>query len=758
MKAGIITFASAHNYGALLQAYAMQKYLEKIGIEANIINYRPKEIDNVYRLYKIKKTKNFPKKVVLKIAKIMKTNTIESWRKEKFNNFENFINNTLKTTRPYKKLGQIQSAYLDYDILIAGSDQIWNTDLTRGFKPAYFLEFGKKDAIRLSYAASLGREDIDKKYVLFYKRYLKNLDYISVREESMIPVIQEFTEKEVVKVLDPTLLLSKSDYEELRKESKFKDKKYIYVHFIGKDEKVMEIADKVSTELNIPILHNYAKKIFDNELDYHYSESPEQIIDTVKNAEMIITNSFHLTVLSIIYNKKFITIPHAKRPERMKNLLGMLDLENHLIEDVRIMPELNDLKIDYKKVENLLSIEREKSIKFLKKAIFNEKPKIKSNYLLSKDKFECYGCGLCADICPVGAITMEEDKEGFVYPKIDKDKCINCKLCENRCIYKKDEFSDESYKSKIYAMINKDSNVVRTSSSGGVFTALYEKVIENNGYVVGVKYDDNMNVVYDISNTLEECKKYRGSKYVVASIGKIREKVKEKLKEGKIVLFCGNPCQVAALKKYLNKEYENLFLVELICHGVPSPKIFQRYIKYLEKKYNKKIINFEFRNKKNGWKNATIKVTFDDNTTIDELGKYNNFNRAFLNNYICRPSCYNCQYTGDTKNSDIVIGDYWGIDKVMPKIDNNTGISVVKINTKKGEDLINSIKPKFEYYKSNYKDAYKANHKFPMILSLKRFKLMEQIDDMEINKLLMKYNQFKAKKTKHYKKHIKNSI
>lgn len=747
LKAGIITFASAHNYGALLQTWAMQKYLEKLGIETHVINYRPKEIDNVYKLYKVKKCRSKLLTKIKKIKKIAITKIKYKWKIEKYNNFEEFINNKLNTTEPYIKLGQIQNAYLDYDILIAGSDQIWNTDLTKGFSPAYFLEFGRNDAIKISYAASLGRDDIDEKYALFYRRYLKNFDYISVREKSMIPILQKLTEKNIEQVLDPTLLLEKKDYDELKMDSKYKGKKYIYVHFIGKENKVIEIADKLSRELDIPILHNLPNKVFENELDNHFNERPEQLINVIENAQMIISNSFHLTVLSVIYKKQFITIPHAKRPERMKNLLELLDLGEHLIEDVRVMPNIETLKINYENVENKLKIERQNSIEFLKNAIFNKKPEAQSNYFLSKDKFECYGCGLCADICPVGAITMKEDSEGFVYPLIDEEKCIHCNLCKNKCIYRKNiDISGQLSEPKIYAIMNKDEEVINKSSSGGVFTALYEKIIGEGGYVVGVRYDENMRAIYDIVNTIEECEKFRGSKYVSASIENVRNKVKEKLEEGKKVLFSGNPCQIVALRKYLGKEYENLYLVELICNSAPSPKVFRRYIEYLNNKFEKKVNNFEFRNKKNGWKKETVKITFEDGEEVYELGRYNNYHRAFMNGFICRPGCYNCEFTGDTRKSDIVIGDYWGIDDVIPGINKDTGISVMKINTEKGEKIFNDIKEKMEYYESNFEDAYKKNHKFPIQLSLKRYELMQKIDDMNINKLLLKYNQLKKRK------------
>ena len=505
--------------------------------------------------------------------------------------------------------------------------------------------------------------------------------------------------------------------------------------------------------LHLPIIHNKGKGLFENELDSVFHERPEQYISVIENAKYIVTNSFHTTVFALIYEKNFITIPHATRPARMQNLLEIAGLSNHLVEDVRVMPELDTLKIDYKDVKKRLLEERKGSIEFLNNAIYGEIPdKHQENYFKTKNKFNCYGCELCKDICPVQAIEMVEDEEGFKYPKIDKEKCIKCGLCEKNCIYRKkiDKEKSEDYP-LIYAASYKDNEILNNSSSGGVFTALYKHILSQKGYVVGVRYNEDMVAEYAMADNEKDCEKFRGSKYVAASINEVRKEVKEKLEKGKAVLFTGNPCQIKALKTYLNKDYENLYLVEIFCHGVPSPKVFRLYIKYLEEKYNSKVVDFKFRDKEAGWgtgKGSTIKVEFENGKVLYEPAKYNNYNRAFANNNILRPGCSNCEFAGVNDLADMSIGDFWGIEKVMPEYARRqkNGISIIRINTNKGNELFEDICGNLEYYASNLKDGYRANHKYAVQLNGNRFSLMEQIDGVEINGLLESFNQFKSGK------------
>ena len=752
MKVGILTFNSAHNYGGVLQAYALQTHLESLGLEVEIINYRKPAIDRVYDPYRAKGSRFALLRKYRKLKKIREVKRNHAWKVEKYETFENFINNTLNVTEPYTTTRQLQKANLDHDVLIAGSDQIWNTDLTKDFDAAYFLEFGRKDARRISYAASIGNDHIEEKFQVFFKRYLNNLDFISCREESMKAILGPFTERPLHRTIDPTLLLGKEDYDKLKIDSQYKGQDYIYVHFIGSDDRLIKVAEEMSARLNLPIIHNRTEGFFSNELAYLYRESPERLLSIVDNARYIVTNSFHLTVFALIYERDFVTIPHTCRPGRMNQLLGLVGLENHLIADVNHLPPLDTLEIDYGPVKEKLAEQSAQSKEFIRMALSSELPNRRlENYFYSSNEFTCYGCSLCQDVCKYKALAMSEDKEGYLYPVVDKEKCTDCKACRHKCIFRSNKWneSDEAFP-QVYAAVNRNQAVLNASTSAGMFTPLYEEIVARGGSVVGVRYNDDMEVEYAIAETSEACEAFRRSKYVQASIGTIRLQVKELLQEAKPVLFSGNPCQVAALNKYLARDYENLFTVNIICKGVSSPKLFREYIAYLEKKYDSKVVDFTFRDKEKGYAHdkAQVRVDLADGRTLYEPFLYNNFTRMYHNSISEKPSCHNCEFAGSDTVADITIGDYWGIQDVMPdfyKV-NTKGISVIMANNQKGASLLSSIKEKIDCRESNIDDVYRANHDFPILLKQRRYQLMGLVDEVDIDDLLRKFNQYKNKR------------
>lgn len=305
-----------------------------------------------------------------------------------------------------------------------------------------------------------------------------------------------------------------------------------------------------------------------------------------------------------------------------------------------------------------------------------------------KEKYMCDGCHACYSVCPKDAINMEIDDEGFWYPKVDNTKCVNCSKCEKACpILNKKEA--KSLK-KAYACYNLDENIRMKSSSGGTFTILAVEVIKDNGVVFGAKFDEDFNVVHDYVEDIEGLSKFRGSKYVQSNIGDSFKQAKKFLDDGRKVLFSGTPCQISGLKSYLNKDYENLVTVDLICHGVPSPMIWKRYINELGD--GKKLSAMTFRDKSKGWNSGVLKYSFEDGNEIDENYSESAYIKGFIQNCFLRPSCYNCHFKTLDRVSDFTLGDFWGVESILPKLNNNKGISLVFVHTAKAERIIDDIK------------------------------------------------------------------
>lgn len=303
------------------------------------------------------------------------------------------------------------------------------------------------------------------------------------------------------------------------------------------------------------------------------------------------------------------------------------------------------------------------------------------------NKQHCCGCAACVSVCPKQCIWMQQDDEGFLYPSVDKAKCINCGLCEKVCPKLHPyEGREPLY---VFAAYNNNEQIRLQSSSGGVFYVLANKTIKQQGVVFGARFDDNWQVVMDYAETMDGVKSFMGSKYVQARTEKAYTDAKQFLLQGRKVLFSGTPCQIAGLKHFLAKDYENLITLDIICHGTPSPKVWNKYLcEVLEQ--GQKICKVEFRNKYNGWKKFGFKLTYnkEDNTlSILTPANKNPFMKAFLCDIILRPSCYSCKAKCGRSHSDLTIADFWGIQKIFPNMDNDKGTSLVFVNTNKGQTL-----------------------------------------------------------------------
>ena len=309
-------------------------------------------------------------------------------------------------------------------------------------------------------------------------------------------------------------------------------------------------------------------------------------------------------------------------------------------------------------------------------------------YLSTNNKNECMGCTACKNICPKEAI---KDEEGFEYPYIDKSKCVNCELCNNVCPWVN---NNKQKTNTFYGAKLKDLSIRKESSSGSVFTAIAKYILENRGTVYGDSLEDDYIVSHIRIDNIEDISKLQKSKYVQSRLDCIFKSVKKDLKERKLVLFTGTPCQIDGLHNYLkNDDTKNLYTCDLICHGVPSPKVFSDYLAYISNDTKKIIRNFDFRDKKYGW--GSCYETFKLNNKKIVSSKYR---QLFYSDNILRPSCYTCQYSTTNRVGDITIGDIWGIENIDKNLYDRDGVSLVIINSTKGNELFNNVKDELNYF------------------------------------------------------------
>ena len=334
------------------------------------------------------------------------------------------------------------------------------------------------------------------------------------------------------------------------------------------------------------------------------------------------------------------------------------------------------------------------------------------------DKSQCCGCNACVQICPKQCIQMQEDCEGFLYPLVDDDMCVDCKLCEKVCPVINP--NEPRRPLKVYAAMHPDEDIRLNSSSGGVFTLLAEQVIAEGGVVFGARFDESWQVVHDYTETVEGLAAFRGSKYVQSVIGNTYKSAQDFLKHGRKVMFTGTPCQIVGLKKFLRKDYPNLFTVDFVCHGVPSPLVWRKYLKETAEDIRAKravgkntvtsslsdlpvITGISFRDKTNGWKKFGFSLRYTASKAVEnsvsvsaitEEGLFlepfteNHFMRAFLADHILRPSCYACPSKSGKSSSDVTIGDLWGVDRFNPSIDDDKGLSLVMLHNDKASAIL----------------------------------------------------------------------
>lgn len=326
-----------------------------------------------------------------------------------------------------------------------------------------------------------------------------------------------------------------------------------------------------------------------------------------------------------------------------------------------------------------------------------------------QDEHKCCGCKACGQRCPKSCISYHTDEKGFYYPKVDIEKCIDCRLCEEVCPMIQNASS--RLPRNQFAGINTNENIRSTSSSGGIFYTIASKIIEDGGAVVGAVFDDKWMVRHQIAESTEDLSKLKGSKYVQSDIREVFLESEKLLKEGRKVLFSGTPCQVAAFKRFLRKSYKNLLCVDIACHGVPSSLIWGDYLCQIMKStsYWKYVDSLTFKDKSKSWSNYALNIRYHDEEEhehyLNQSKAENLYMRCFLRNLTLRPSCFQCPSKDGRSGSDIMLGDFWGIDCSHPELNDEKGTSVILCYTKKGEDILNGLKGTITLKEVSFHDA-----------------------------------------------------
>lgn len=327
------------------------------------------------------------------------------------------------------------------------------------------------------------------------------------------------------------------------------------------------------------------------------------------------------------------------------------------------------------------------------------------------NKQNCTGCSACSSVCPVAAIAMEPDSEGFWYPIVDHDKCTRCGKCTSVCPIMGTATRGyvERPVPEAYAACCSDEELRLNSSSGGLFSLLAKMVINSGGVVFGARFDEDFSVIHDYVEETEHLCELRGSKYVQSRIGDTFGQAQELLESGRLVMFTGTPCQIGGLKGYLGREYDHLICQDIICHGVPSPKVWHKYVNYQESCAASAIEKIAFRRKDKGWRQFSMSFLFENNAEYIRSLHDDLYMKAFLADLCLRPSCHACRFKDIHRESDITLADFWGVQHLVPTMDDDKGTSLVVLHTQKGYEWFNKVQHEAKVYPVNLEEAIRYN-------------------------------------------------
>ncbi len=687
-KVGIITYHHYYNYGTVLQAYALQKAIESLGdYDAEIIDYRAHNEKKLSRMQLVLLRLRRLGVYVRERERVFRLKRYGTTFQEKKVSFDEFFHNYLKVSaRTFNNYLELKSAKLDYDIYVTGSDQTWSPKI--GLLPAMFLRFASAAARKIAYAPSIGVTSLKKTESDQINYYLQSYDAISCRESIGQQVLSDCVKgKEIVNVLDPTFLLTGDDWNKLATDPEIKIP-YILCYFIGDRPYYREIARQLSESLGLPLYFVPVSWRDVGESNNLLSQTgPREFLGLIRDARLVLTDSFHGTAFAINYRKSFYSFTKieggksASDNSRLYDILSKIGLEDRLYDSPGTI-DFSD--VDYSSASIKLGELRNKSIEFLQQALVDRRV-CPAN--------ECTDCTACSSVCAHNAIQVSSDLMGFRYPKKDVTKCVSCGLCEKVCHNNYQPQLRKPVDSFVSTAIRENESL--SSTSGGLASVLSRKVISQGGVVYGCTAELATHVRHIRIDKESDVSLLKGSKYLLSDMQGIMPQIRADLKNGLKVLFIGTPCQVAGVKTYLGRDFENLLTIDFVCHGVPSQQLFNDIVSKEYSLLDKEPLSVQFRVKDEDGKSryGVRLLDPDEREKYSEYYPTSRYIAGFLGGIYYRENCYQCHYARPERVSDITLGDFWDRDgNYAAKMGFTAkGFSMVMVNTGTGAAAFASI-------------------------------------------------------------------